>query len=583
MILGSKSRIRMPLASAPRLIVFVCMAALLLSACQTKTTRPPPPPAEDPEQPLLEGDFRRAAELFANRARQDRVGAKRLWLRAAEAWREEGDLEAMRSALDALAAARGDALTDLEQRRLELLLAEIALAEGDGARALMLLAAPASQFPRTLRPRLHELRARAFELERNWPQAARERARLLPLTREEDGAVVREQIRAALERMPLDERRALLAELPPGDPLRLVIGEAPRLEPSSETIVLLVHDAGPLSSASQLVADGFLASHFQSGRRGKLRLVSVGTTAEEVLGVVRRLSPSDAALVVGPLAREAVRALWAEPFLPVPVLALNDAGLPPVGHLSFALPPEQDGSFLGVELLARGVDDVALLFAQEEAAERAAMAFAETFRHGGGRVRAEASLDPHATDHREPIRVALDAALARRRAETLQRALGLRIHVAERHRADLDALVLIARPHLARLVATQVRLFTEGELPLAGTAMLHDGRRSLEDRDLDGLFFCDAPWMLDLGGPPPSRAELPSLQENGPEQRLFLFGMDAERIARAWLESGAPPTGLQGGSGLLSVGADGRVHRRLECAVFDKSLPSLLRSPANWP
>jgi acetyl-CoA acetyltransferase len=84
MILGSKYRIRMPLASAPRLIVFVCMAALLLAACQTKTTRPPPPPTEDPEQSLLAGDFRRAAELFADRARQDRAGAKRLWLRAAE-------------------------------------------------------------------------------------------------------------------------------------------------------------------------------------------------------------------------------------------------------------------------------------------------------------------------------------------------------------------------------------------------------------------------------------------------------------------------------------------------------------------
>jgi outer membrane PBP1 activator LpoA protein len=571
----------MPPARAPRLAAFAGLAVLLLAACQTKAPRPPlPPPAEDPERLLAEGEYRRAAELLEAQARQDRRAGKRLWLRAAEAWREEGDLVALRAALDALSAARGEPLPEGEQRRLELLLAETALADGDPAQVLALLAPPASAYPRALRPRLHELRARALEMQEQWLQAARERARLLPLTREEESAALREQIRAALERIPAGERRALLASLPPGDPLRLIVGEPPAAQPGGGAIVLLLHETGALAGASRLVADGFLASHFEARSPLEIRLAPVGTAPAEVIAAIRRLAAEDTALVVGPLSREAVEALWAEPWLPVPVLALNDAGMPPPGHVSFGLPPEQDGSFLAVELLARGVDDVALLVADEETAERAGRAFVETFRLGGGRVRGQARLDPRATDHRAAIGAALDGALAKRRAELLQRALGLKVQVAERHRADLDALVLIARPALARLGATQIRLFTDGELPMAGTALLYEGTPEPGDRDLEGLFFCDAPWLLDLSTPPPSRAAVAGLSATGPAQRLFLFGMDAERIARAWIESGAPPAGVEGGSGLLSVGADGRVQRQLACAVFAGGRP---RPAERWP
>ncbi len=581
MILRMPLILRSPPSVAPRPATLAVLAILLLSACQARVPRPlPAMPAEDPERLLAEGEYRRAAALFETRAREDRRGGKRLWLRAAEAWREEGDLDAMRLALEALGTAPGEPLSDGEQRRLELLLAETALADADADRALTLLAPPAAAYPRALRPRLHELKARAFEMQQQWLQAARERARLLPLTSKEDAPALREQIRSILERIPPGERRQVLATLPPGDPLRLMVGEPPAAPPAGGAIALLVHDSGPLAAASRLVADGFLAALFERGNNREIRIAAAGSDASDALATIRRLAGEDIALVVGPLAREAVESLWAEPWLPLPVLALNEAGMPPPGHVSFGLPPEQDGAALAIELIARGVDDVALLVAQEETAERSARAFVETFRLGGGRLRGEARLDPRATDHRSAIGLALDSALASRRAEALQRALGVRLQIAARHRADLDAVVLIARPALARLATTQVRLFTDGDLPMAGTALLYEGTPDPADRDLEGLFFCDAPWLLDLPGPHPARAALPGLPSAGASQRLFLFGMDAERLARAWLETGAPPHGVDGGSGLLSVGEDGRVRRQLTCAVFAEGRP---RPVERWP
>lgn len=579
----------LPVALLPRSLPSVAfrtatlaiLAILLLIGCQARVPRPlPATPAEDPERLLAEGEYGRAAALFETKARQDRRGSKRLWLRAAEAWREEGDLDAMRRALEALGTSPGEPLSEAEQRRLELLLAESALADADPDRALVLLAPPAAAYPRALRPRLHELKARAFEMQQEWLQAARERARQLPLTSKDDATALREQIRSLLERLPPGERRQALATLPPGDPLRLIVGEPPAARLDSGAIALLVHDSGPLAAASRLVADGFLAALFERGADREIRIVAAGSDAADALAALRRLAEEDIALVVGPLSREAVEGLWAEPWLPLPVLALNDTGMPPPGHVSFGLPPEQDGAALAIELLARGVDDVALLVAQEETAERTARSFVETFALGGGRLRGEARLDPRATDHRSAIGEALDSALASRRAEVLQRVLGVRLQIAARHRADLDAVVLIARPALARLATTQVRLFTDGDLPMAGTALLHEGTPDPADRDLEGFFFCDAPWLLDLPGPHPARATLPGLPSAGASQRLFLFGMDAERLAQAWLENGTPPQSIAGGSGLLSVGEDGRVRRQLTCAVFAEGRP---RPVERWP
>lgn len=574
MILRSQRRLRVFPSLLPRLSALSVLAALVLAACQTQPPRPPAATAPaDPEALLAQGDYRGAATMFEAQARANPRSGRLYWLRAAEAWREEGDLEAMRQALAALASARGEALAESEQRRLELLIAELALAEGDGQTALAQLAAPASSYPRSLRPRLHELRARGFELTQQWLEAARERARLLPLIREEEALVLREQIRANLERIPLAERRLLLASLPPGDPLRLIVGEPPPMPTSGgQNMVLLVHEQGSLGAASRLIADGFLASYFEAGGGRVLRLLHIGNEPGEAIAAVRGLG-AETALVIGPLAREAVEALWAEPWLPRPVLALNEAGMPPPGHVSFGLPPEQDGTALAIELLARAVDDVALLAAEEEGALRAARAFAETFRLGGGRIRGEARLDPRATDHRAAIALALDSALAKRRAQALERVLGRKVSVADRHRADLDAVVLFARAPLARLAATQIRLFTDGDLPMAGTALLHEAAADPADRDLEGLFFCDAPWLLDLPGPYPARAALPGLPASIAAQRLFLFGMDAERIARAWLESGAPPSHVEAGGGLLSVSGDGRVKRQLRCAVFVAGRP----------
>ena len=113
--------------------------AFLLTGCAelgTMGNRENVPAATDAEQWFKNGEFDRAGQAFMDIADSDREYRDHYRLRAAEAYREEGNLNAVAWALDGVKARR---LPDAEQPRLDLLEAELALSKKDAQRALTLL------------------------------------------------------------------------------------------------------------------------------------------------------------------------------------------------------------------------------------------------------------------------------------------------------------------------------------------------------------------------------------------------------------------------------------------------------------
>ena len=99
-----------------------------------------------------------------------------------------------------------------------------------------------------------------------------------------------------------------------------------------------------------------------------------------------------------------------------------------------------------------------------------------------------------------------------------------------------------------------------------------------KDRDLDEIQFVDIPWMLDQNKNH-DYAEINKLwpDEGSRFSRLFALGIDAYRLIPSLRrlmvhpdESGSYHTGE------LSVDKNGRVHRRLLMATYEKGLARLL-------
>lgn len=545
-------------------------------------------PARGPEAALADrlyadGNFRAAAAEY-QRLAASAWGAARdpLLLRAGESLREEGDLDGAAAAIAKVRRAKLDGDGPL---RYDLLTAEIALARGDAERALALATLDPARATAGQSLRAGELRARALDRLGRPLDAAAERVALLELAGDDRAQIEDDLLRGLIAVPPADLNRAL-GQIARGDRRRPWIERALRAQGETaarvvargtravgaltpderdqaiwgregriggDRVALLLPLSGELAAAGLAIRDGFLAAYFDDlERRPAVRVYDVSPGAEAAVATYQRAVADGHRRVVGPLARDQVQAVLRQPNLPIPVLALNhpDDGIPPPpGSQYFGLLPEDEAAFVAEQALARGARRAAILASAEDWGLRAAAAFRAQFALAGGVVAGEA-------------RVAAGS-------------LDLVAAVNEATAAGADVAFMALRPPQARIAAPLLML-RDATRPVYATSHVYAGQPAPTlDRDLNGVVFCDAPWVHGLNLGLASRADLrdrlPGAQQN---PRLFAFGMDAYRLLAYvdWLGR-HPDDYLPGATGDLSVDEFGRVRRALACLRFVDGAP----------
>jgi outer membrane PBP1 activator LpoA protein len=572
-------------------IVLCCLFALfVLAGCSATSTRERSPEgALQAESLFADGEFEAAAREFMTLAANQRSRRDAYRLRAAEAWREEGNLSEARAALTDVGPRR---LEGDERLRLSLLQAELALDAGDAADALTRSAWPIDSVPEAFRERFHDLRANALERSAQPFEAAAELALLdAYLTRDERVENSRRILRL-LTQTGDDALARGSAGLPPRHPLyvhagRMLTGRGlPLPRPYERTsnsanatargnpdvdgylpyarVALLLPFEGPLAAASQSVRDGFFAAYYAESRaRPAVSLVDSGDTAASALEGYRRAVAEGAEFVVGPLTRDAVAALLESAELSVSLLTLNRGGAlpPPPGSVSFALAPEDEGVAAAERMLQRGWRRVIVAMGDDESAQRSVAAFRERFEQGSGQVVAQMRLPDDTPDYASAIRQAMQAAgIAAPAAST-----GDPIPDAPANHG-VDGVFLAARSGQARLFAPQLRVAGIYDLPIIATSQVAAGGANARlDRELDGVEFTELPWLIGDRPGLPARAPLGEALESarGGGARLFAFGLDAFRLIGYLDHLAADPNArLPGATGELSLDGFGQVQRR---------------------
>lgn len=577
--------------STARLMIALALCALTV-ACASVSDRLAAPSAavveqaDHAEQLNRQGQFNKAADEFLELAGESSGDAEAYYrLRAAEALRDGGDIKGAANALGDIKRRR---LNAEEQQRLDLLEAEIALSRGDTAQASALLAFDSASMPAPLRLRALELRARVDLASGDTFASAQIRATLDRDLTGTDREQNRKQLLAALNTIDASTLRSRFATLPATDPLRPWIEQdlrgqglplartLPRpsrpvgtMQPGSEgtmlaegyvaidKVALLLPLSAQLANISRSIRDGFLTAYFADdpAQRPDVRIYDAGVTPADTIAAYNRAIADGADHVVGPLQREAVGALFHQP-LAVPVLALNhpDTGeVPPPGSAEFGLLPDAEGAQVAEHMLERGITHAAMFAAQADWAGRAARAFRAQFEAGGGTIVGEAEL-PDA-----------DVNFA---GQISQATAGLT--------GDAKSGIFISvRPQQARLLVPQLHIANVTAL-VFGTSHIYSGDTSVAlDRDLDGVEFCDAPWLF---GPVPGRPDRSALSNtidsaNGFGGRLFAFGMDAYALLpyMQWLLT-HPESYINGATGQLTADSFGRIHRVVGWAQFNNGI-----------
>jgi outer membrane PBP1 activator LpoA protein len=575
---------------------------VLLAGCGGVSTRQAPPEgAAQAERLFTEGEFDAAARAFLDAADARRATRDLSRLRAAEAWREGGDLAQARAALAELNPRKFDADARL---RLDLLQAELALDAGRADVALKRLAMPAGALPAAYRPRYHHLRAAALERSGDGFGTAAELALLESSLTPGERADNTRRIQQLLLKTDDETLFQRSAALPADHPLYLYAGrmlaargltlprpyrreqgfgaQAADRPPAAADgyrpftrVALLLPLQGPFALAARSVRDGFMSAYFAEPRQKPLvRVYDSGEGGDAALAAYERAVADGAEVVVGPLARDAVSALFERAEIRAPLLALNrGAGAPPPpGSVSFALAPEDEGIAAAERMLRRGWRRAIAVAGSDEGAQRALGAFRERMQQRDAQIVAEIRLPEGTPDYATLIRQALSSAGTR----STPAAEGDAAAAPDAAPASLpvaaDAIFLATRSAQARLFVPQLRVAGVYDVPIVATSQVAAGDANARmDRELDGIEFTEVPWLMGELPGVPARAPLAAALESarGGGARLFAFGLDAFRLLGHLDQLGADPNQrLDGATGQLWLDGFGQVQRSPGWARF---------------
>ncbi|KZC37606.1 hypothetical protein RHOFW510R12_25575 [Rhodanobacter sp. FW510-R12] len=596
-----------------RVAATALLAALVLVACVPANTPRSPTElaaAQSAEALSRQGQFDQAAQAWLALAAQSRGHADSYRLLAAEAWREEGQLD---RAIPVLADIKRQRLSGDEPLRFDLLQAELALDRHDAATALRLTTQPNVTVPAPLQLRLLEWRARAMAASGDRWGAARTRVQMDGQLSGYDHSQNRQQVLDLLGQVGVDSLKQRAAAMQRGDRMLPWVNEAlSRLgvavaQPSPELqqpvgtllpgadanvregykapsqVALLLPSDGNYAAASTAIREGFFAAYLDAGRnhapRPSVRVYDSQGTADGAVKAYQQAVSDGARLVVGPLTRGEVAAVFSQPRLPVPLLALNhpdDKQLPAGDASEFGLLPETEGAQAADHMVERGLRRVYAVVSTDDFAQRAAGAFKAELAARGGELAGMVTLPPGVTSYASLIAgLKLPAGTSAAAAPGQPAAAGTTTAPAASGAVGDTGIFISMRPEQARLLLPQLRI-AQVNLPVFATSHVYEGSDDVAaNRDLDGVEFCDAPWLFDAQPGLPNHdgiaARLPAAR--GGAARLFAFGMDAWNLVPylEWLRA-HPGSYVPGASGQLAADQFGRVRRVLIWAQFQNGL-----------
>lgn len=502
------------------------------------------------------------------------------------------------------------------------LLAELALNRNDPKAALTALSHPSlvhlGELPLDQQARTQTVRARALEADGQALAAARERIFMAPMLQGDASTANHEEIWKLISSLPADQVQpagdddlagwlslAQVVKTPGTLEQQKAAIEAWRVQHASHPaaralpapleqlmavtsqplkhIALLLPQQGPLAGVARALRDGFMASYYQTAQSGqeapRIELFdSARITSMD--DFYRQAQAAGVDLVVGPLEKNLVKQLSTRPQLPITTLALNYSDSPqpgPAQLFQFGLAAEDEAKEVARRARADGYQRAAAIMPKGEFGDRVLAAFRQEWQANGGALVAATQID-------QPV------ALAQQIAELMQARPNGASGQGSR-RQDVDFIFLTATPQQAQQVKPTLNYQYSGDVPVYATSHVYSASGDqAQYADLNGVRFCETPWLLDANNALRQQVARQWPQANGSLGRLYAMGADAYTLApRLGQLKALPGNRIEGLSGSLSLNNAQRIERQLQWAHFNNAkvepLPATLPAtlPVNTP
>lgn len=354
----------------------------------------------------------------------------------------------------------------------------------------------------------------------------------------------------------------------------------------SQIGVLLPLTGQGISQVAEAIRDGIIVAYQQAKSRGssaelvpEIRFYDTGDNVNYVRTAFQNALNDGSDAIIGPLRKEAVSAIITQRNIPVPVLTLNTVESAGTGVLEnvvqFGLAPEDEARSAAIRALGSSYRNAIVLQTDDSRGDRVARAFAENMLLNGGDVVHTAVLPTDEYDYSKQIKDALLITQSDQRFRAISRTVGAKLFFEPSIRGDVDMVFLALNNEQARAVRPQLAFFRAGKLPMLATsrvAAIDDDVKA--NSDLNGIFYTDAPWMLDRKVK--SDPLYKEIVNNFPDSvdvfgKLYALGLDSWKIINSLKELSSDSTlTIPGFTGNLSLTVDGRIQRALSWAKYDE-------------
>lgn len=360
------------------------------------------------------------------------------------------------------------------------------------------------------------------------------------------------------------------------DKLEIYVREQPK------NIALMLPLTGKLASTGIAVRDGFLAAYYQSQSNGtQLPVIQViDTNSGDFLTLYDNAISNGAELIIGPIQKNLVEQLQAKPSLPVPTLALNygqrDRSENPSGLVQFGLAAEDEAAQVAAYARQQGYKHAVVLVPDGNWGDRVYEEFANNWQSQGGTVLTRKSFTGKG-DYNSAISSMLNVDKSEGRKNRLERQLNIKLEGLPRRRDDVDFIFVASLPDQARQIKPTLAYNYADNVPVLTTSHLYEGLPQPEmDRDLNGMIFCDMPWVFNN---PELRQQVHTLwpQNKLKFDRLYALGVDAYRLyPRLNQLTLVQNSELNGYTGVLTLDDYRQVVRHLGFAKFIDGTPRFI-------
>lgn len=342
---------------------------------------------------------------------------------------------------------------------------------------------------------------------------------------------------------------------------------ANKIRAQPKQVALLLPLSGALQGPGTAVRDGFMAA-YKNNNKTSMQVKTYDTSKGEVASLYQTALNEGADYVVGPLTKSQV-AVVAALAHPVPTLLLNDADANiQENSYSFGLSPVNEAIQVALRAKNKGYSRALIIAPGTDWGKEVTHAFTQQWQKSGGRVVDTFSYAAN-DDLNKKMKDFLQISNSQQREKKIRELLGLKIQPVISRRQDFDMIFLLAYPSKARQIMPLLNYYYAGDVPVYATASVYGGSANpLKDKDLDGIIFCDIPWVF----------AHQAGTRNWPEQfnsynRLYALGIDSYTLATQLNQLMLfPADQSHNGDGILYLKPSQQVARVLEWGQFKQGL-----------